>query len=308
MRHVERPARHLEAHGATPLGHIELTSRVWDCAIDVKGQDDQAHMLQLTLLPAPRDSRGCFIDRWGAQRFEPIGQLFLVPAGHVVHAKTGFLHRERALSCRFRPEAILNWFEGEFEWTDSRLRAAFDPAIRTLLLRLGREIAQPGFASGALTELMMASLAIEVARHCYGITEIRAAGGLSPWRLKLIDERLTSGPSPSLEDLARLCDLSVRQLTRAFRASRGYSLGRHILDSRIDLAKRLLATDSRLTAISSELGFKSSSNFRTAFLRATGETPQEYRCRTGQVTAKPRGVPAPGSAGISSQARSSAAC
>ena len=36
------------------------------------------------------------------------------------------------------------------------------------------------------------------------------------------------GPLPSLAELAELCALSVRQLTRGFRASRGCSLGEHI--------------------------------------------------------------------------------
>ena len=286
MLNAERPARQLEAQATTALGQIELSHRVWDRDIDVTGGDETAHLLQLMLLPAPRDSRGSFVDRWGAQRFEHIGQMFLVPAGQIVHAKTGFLHRERTISCRFRPDSITDWFDGEFEWTDSRLQAAFDlgnPSIRSQVLRLGRELMQPGFASAALIELIMAGLAIEIARHCYGITEAKASGGLSPWRLKLIDERLIAGPSPSLAELARLCDLSVRQLTRAFRASRGGSLGNHIVNSRIDLAKRLLLSDDRLTLVSGALGFKSPSNFRTAFLRATGETPQDYRRRAGHA-------------------------
>lgn len=285
MMNIERPPRHLEAQRVTALGQAELASRIWDSAIDVTGRDETAHLLQLTLVPAPRDSRGCFVDRWGAQRFERIGQLFLVPAGQTVHAKAGFCHRERSLTCMFRPDAITAWFEGEFQWTDDRLRAAFDlgsPAIRNQLLRLARELVQPGFASDALTELMMAGLAIEVARHCFGIAEAKASGGLSPRRLRLIDARLREGASPSLAELARLCDLSVRQLTRAFRASRGYSLGAHILNNRVALAKRLLASDGQMKTISSALGFKAPSNFRAAFLRATGETPRDYRRRVAR--------------------------
>ena len=42
-----------------------------------------------------------------------------------------------------------------------------------------------------------------------------ASGGLAPWRLRLIEERLRElRASPSLSELAALCHLSVRQLTQ----------------------------------------------------------------------------------------------
>ena len=46
-------------------------------------------------------------------------------------------------------------------------------------------------------------------------------------RLRLIDERLADDPSaPPLGELADLCDLSVRQLTRGFKVSRACSIVR----------------------------------------------------------------------------------
>jgi AraC family transcriptional regulator len=73
--------------------------------------------------------------------------------------------------------------------------------------------------------------------------------------------------------------LSVRQLTRGFRASRGRSIGDYVAQSRIDHAKRLLATKQSVKAISYSLGFASPSSFSFAFRRATGETPREFRQR-----------------------------
>lgn len=284
MPEAWQPLKQTEAQSRTALGQVELATRIWDRAVDITGYDAGSHLLRLSLLPAPRDARCRFTERWSAQRFEPIGPLILVPAGEPIHAKAGYWQRERLIACRFRAETIGTWLDGEFEWTDSRLQAALDvanPAIHSLMLRLQRELTQPGFASETLMELLMGSLAIELARHCWGVTETRTSGCLSPWRLRLIDERLRQWPSPALSELAGLCGLSTRQLARGFHASRGLSLGRHIAESRVSLAKQLLNSDDTIKTISESLGFKSPSNFTTAFLRATGETPQAYRRRMG---------------------------
>jgi AraC family transcriptional regulator len=176
---------------------------------------------------------------------------------------------------------LRQWFEGDLEWTDRRLEAGLDipdANIRRLLLRLAEEMRNPGFASKALVELIVVQLAIELGRYCATVKESPATGGLAPWRLRLIDERLREvRETPTLSELAALCNLSVRQLTRAFRTSRGYSIGDHVAQCRIDNAKRLLATDESVKAIAYALGFASPSSFSFAFRCATGQTPREFR-------------------------------
>jgi AraC family transcriptional regulator len=71
----------------------------------------------------------------------------------------------------------------------------------------------------------------------------------------------------------------VRQLTRGFRASRGRSIGECIARSRLDHARRLLATEQSVKAIAYSLGFASPSAFCFAFRRDTGETPRQFRER-----------------------------
>jgi AraC-like DNA-binding protein len=78
-------------------------------------------------------------------------------------------------------------------------------------------------------------------------------------------------------ELAALCKLSVRQLTRGFRASRDCSIGDYVANSRIERAKRLLTSDQSIKTIAYSLGFNSSSGFCFAFRRATGMTPGEFR-------------------------------
>jgi AraC family transcriptional regulator len=176
-----------------------------------------------------------------------------------------------------------SWFDGDLQWTDRGLEASLDiqdSSIRGLLLRLAHETRYPGFASETLVELIAAQLAIELGRYCMNVNDIPVSGGLAPWRLRLIDECLREvRATPSLAELAALCKLSVRQLTRGFRTSRGCSIGDYVANRSIDHAKNLLATDQSVKSIAYALGFASPSSFCFAFRRATGVTPREFRQR-----------------------------
>lgn len=274
----------LEAEMHTPFGEVQLLRRNWIEPIDISGVGSNHH-LELSLLPRTPDARGCFPDRWGASRFEPIGEMFLMPAGETVRAKSGRC-QQSSIVCNLRPDAVATWLDNDLEWTVGRLQVCLNignPVIRNLLFRLGEEIRHPGFATEALAELMIGQIAIELTRQLMGVEDNRAAGGLVPWRLRLIEDRLAEpAGAVSLVELANLCRLSVRQLTRGFRASRGCSIGSYIADSRIEHAKRLLAADECVKSVAYAMGFSSPSNFSVTFRRATGATPSEYRHRNGR--------------------------
>src|SRR5882724_6549906 len=248
---------------------------------------DDGYRLDLCLTPRLRNARACYFDHWGPHRFERIGDMFLLPPSEPMQAASD-CGRQLSVVCQLRPEPIRSWFGGDLEWTDGRLKATLDipdPNIRGLLLRLAEEARHPGFASEMLVELIAAQMAIELGRYCAAITEGPATGGLAPWRLRLIDERLNEvAEPPTLAELARLCKLSVRQLTRGFRASRSCSIGDHVARSRLDNAKQLLATDQSVKSISYALGFASPSSFSYAFRRSVGETPRQFRQRVLRTT------------------------
>jgi AraC family transcriptional regulator len=244
---------------------------------------EEAYWLDLCLTPRPRNARACYRDRWAHDHFEPIGSVFLVPPGETMQAKSDGGHPQASIVCHLQPEPIRTWFGSDLLWTDRRLKATLDiedATIRSLLLRLAEEARHPGFASEALVELIAAQIAIELGRYCGAITEGPATGGLCGWRLRLIDERLREVQEvPSLTELATICQLSVRQLTRGYRASRGRSIGDHVSNCRVENAKRLLATDESIKSIAYSLGFASPSGFSFAFRRATAETPRQFRQR-----------------------------
>jgi len=248
--------------------------------IDIVMMDRDAYWLELCLEPRPHNARACYLDHWNAQRFERIGKMYLLPPGETIRTRSDGGPSHASILCHIRPEPMSRWFDA-LEWTDRCLEASLDITdanIRDLLLRLAEEMRHPGFASDMLVELIVAQLAIELGRYFVQFDQIPTVGGLAHWRLQLIDERLQDVQEiPTLTELAALCKLSVRQLTRGFRASRSCSIGEYVVSARIERAKRLLAGDMSVKRIAYSLGFRSSSAFCFAFRRAAGMTPGEFR-------------------------------
>jgi AraC family transcriptional regulator len=278
----------VQAQIRLPSASVEIVRFVLVEPIDGMLAASDGYRLNLSLTPRPLGSRGGFVRQWGAHRFEPLGDIFLVPPDHVLHIR-GHGGRQAALVCELRPEAVDRFLDREIEWTDRRLEAALDitsPHIRSVLGRLAEEAHRPGLASPALSEMMIGQLAIELGRYCSNIDDGPATGGLSAWRLRVIDERLRDAQSPpGLAELAELCSLSIRQLTRGFRASRGCSINDYVSRGRIESAKRLLAGPDSVKAIAFAMGFSSPSSFAHAFRRDCGVTPRQFRQRTARSTA-----------------------
>jgi AraC family transcriptional regulator len=273
----------IQAEVRNPLATAQLVR------FDVSGPADNIlrdkghYWLDLCLTPRPRNARACYVDRWSPLRYERIGNMFLVPPGQRMHARSDGGPPQASILCHLSPERLREWFGEDFEWTDRRLAASLDISdanIRGLMLRLAEELRHPGFANEVMVELIIAQATIELARYCATVQDAPSTGGLAPWRLRMIEARLREvREPPTLQDLAKLCNLSVRQMTRAFRVSRGRSIGDYVEHCRLENAKRLLATEESVKSIAYSLGFASPSSFSFAFRRATGETPREFRHR-----------------------------
>jgi AraC family transcriptional regulator len=254
---------------------FDFTAPIDDVLLEPRG-----HWLDLCLTPRLRNARACFPNHWHARRFEPLGDTYLVPQGTALHAR-GDSGSHSALICLLHSDPILRWFEDDLQWMDGRLTASLDIRnlnVRSLLLRLAQEARHPGFAHETLAELLAGQLLIELARHYQWAPAERTAGPMAPWRLRLIDDRLADQrPPPTLTELAKLCRLSIRQLTRSFRASRGCSIGDYITRHRLQRAQLLLSGEQSIKTISYSMGFASSAAFCYAFRRATGRSPGDYR-------------------------------
>ena len=239
----------------------------------------EGYHLDMCLTKRPQNARARYVNRWGPNRFERIGSLFLVRDAEPVHARSdpgeGIM-----LGCQLRPEAIGEWFDGDLTWTDHRLEAGFDiesATMKGLFQRIAAELRNPGFAHDVLMEAIVTQVAVELQRYCTALGT-RKGEGLAPWRLRTIDERLNDQlEQPTLSELAQLCQMSVRQLTRAFRASRGCSIAEYVAAKRLEHAKRMIASGDTIKAVASILGFSSSSSFTFSFRSATSLTPGEFR-------------------------------
>lgn len=244
---------------------------------------DDHYWLDMCLSPRPPQARGSYHDRWGPHRFEQLGEIFLMPPGQTLHIRTETGDEQASIVCEIKAEAVDRWLPQGVEWTDRRLAAGLDiidPHMRSCLFRLAAEVRHPGPGGLELAEMVVGQLAIEVARHCQAVAEGTITGGLASWRLRRIDERLQQpGAAPALDELADLCGISVRQLTRGFKASRGCSIGDHISQNRILMAKRMLGSSENIKEIAYGLGFASPSSFSYAFRRAVGATPRQFRAR-----------------------------
>jgi len=244
--------------------------------------DDDAYQINMCLSPRPLNARAGYRERWGPHRFERLGDIFLVPPGEALQVR-GEGGQQASLLCMLDAAAIHALLGAPLSWNDSQLAAMLDiqsSRIRNLLFRLTEEVRHPGFAAAQMLEMLSGELAVELGRYCLEVEETPVTGGLASWRLRLIDERLSDSPAaPTLEVLASLCNLSIRQLTRGFRVSRGCSIGDYIERRRMEHAKRLLVSGESVKSIAFTMGFSSPSSFTYAFRRTVGTSPRNFRQR-----------------------------
>jgi AraC family transcriptional regulator len=241
-----------------------------------------AYQINMCLTPRPLDARASYRHHWGPHRFERLGDIFVIPPGEELYIKGGQV-KQASLLCLLRPDAVAAVIAEELVWTEQKLAATIDipsARIRALLFRLTEEVRHPGLASDRMLEFLAGELSIELGRFCLAVHERPATGGLAGWRLRLIDERLSDNPvAPTLGELAELCNISIRQLTRGFKVSRGCSIGDYMEQRRMEAAKRLLVDGESVKTIAFNMGFSSPSSFTFAFRRAVGISPSQFRQR-----------------------------
>jgi AraC family transcriptional regulator len=123
--------------------------------------------------------------------------------------------------------------------------------------------------------LQLALVAVPVQR-----TESKASVKLMGERfakvIAYINDQLDQGAS--VDDLARISNLSPVQFGRSFQEATGMSLQRWQMDARIRSAQRLMVDDptESLAAIASLVGFSDASHFSRAFQEIVGATPSAW--------------------------------
>lgn len=94
--------------------------------------------------------------------------------------------------------------------------------------------------------------------------------------------------SPSVSDLARICNVSRRTLEQAFQRDLHHSPGDEIRSLRMTRAKQLLSNSGLpLATIAETCGFQNLPWFWTSFKKAQGVTPQEFRNASAKESTHP---------------------
>lgn len=273
--------RDVEAELDIGVGTVSLVHERFNGPMDIRGTSGVYH-LQLAMSPNARPSVSCYDDYWSPHRFEQMGDLFFLFPGSATHTLS-WCEEQRSLVCRLDDAKVSEWLGEDFEWNDGSLMSGLNIAnaeVRRLLHRVAAELENPGHASQALIEALVTQACIELSRYLRERGGEDAKGGLAPWRMRIVEDEVARDPGGcTAETLARKCGFSIRQLSRAFRASRGQTLAEFIAASRFRMAQDLLKDGHSVKQAAYAVGFASPSNFATAFQREVGCAPSAFRAR-----------------------------
>jgi AraC family transcriptional regulator len=151
-----------------------------------------------------------------------------------------------------------------------------------VLLALRADLKDGSPAGRLYGESLGTALAVYLARR-YGTLPMRTRQvrhGLPTYRLRQVLDYITAhlDQDLSLADLARTAGMSPHHFALLFRQRMGTSPHRHVVEQRIERAKRLLRDHTRsVLEVALASGFESQSHFGRVFRRVVGVTPSDYR-------------------------------
>jgi AraC family transcriptional regulator len=88
-----------------------------------------AAALDHCLTPRPHNARACYRDHWNPNRFERLGDVYVVPPGEALATRCDG-GKQTSVICQLRAELIREWLDHDLEWTDRRLEASLDVSVR----------------------------------------------------------------------------------------------------------------------------------------------------------------------------------
>ncbi len=150
-------------------------------------------------------------------------------------------------------------------------------SVLALMAKLRSSAVQEPFAQSVARAL--AAWALDTLRH--GDTAISPRGALNLRAFTRVREYMDANLSEriTLEDLARIAEISRFHFARQFRIRTGDSPMGYLLRARIERAKDVLRKDGGATVadIAAMLGFADQSHFTRTFRRLVGTSPTDYR-------------------------------
>lgn len=281
---LQVPFRILQHH-AFDGGELEVRRYFWASSVDSTflSMDDEL-ILNLALTSRPERTKVGRLQSTSAPLDQEAGRLLvMMPRSpyHVIAPSGAF----RSLHCALRCSKFEQLCGEPIDW-DALIELGGEfksgTKIEQLLVQMHDELVHERAARHAMIEAYANALCIELYRGFRQGRPLRPdvhIGGLATWRMRVITERVHADlPAPSVSDLASLCGLTTRQLSRAFKAETGMTIGRYVDEATIERAHRMLtSTNITIAAIARELGFASADSFAQSYRRVTGSPPSHAR-------------------------------
>lgn len=277
----------VEHHETFAHGYVQIRKYLLSRPVeDIITIASDVIVLNMALIPRPAHTRIAMLAGERAPEMEDVGRILVIMPGSRfrLSAPMGLLRSVHcAISSRKFEELLGERLDGdglelcgagaEIEWLLGRI---YD---ELRLDRPGRDIVVETYANALCLEL-----ARRLRRARSAAVELHK-GGLAPWRMQRLRERVCADmPAPDVAELAALCRMTVRQLSRAFKAETGTTIGRFVEEATMERAHRLLGTTDRSVAeVAADLGFASASSFAHAFRRTTGLLPGQARQRSNSA-------------------------
>jgi len=266
---------------------VESRRYFWSKPVEMTLHAMSEHLvINMALTPRPAHTRLERIRGGCETKGEDAGRLLVMIPGvpfHLVAPSGSFRSLFCAISCS-RFETLVG---DRIDWETlspfgGELRSGF--GIESHLTRIHDELVRDRIGRRDMIDAALEMICIEMTRRFRQGSPSRPdfhVGGLSAWRTRAIMNRVNAEqPAPQVAELARICGLTERQLSRAFKAETGLTIGRFVAEVTMERAHRLLTTTKlSVTEIALMLGFASADSFAQAFRRLTGTTPSRARHR-----------------------------
>lgn len=266
-------------------GWIEVRKFGWSRPAEtIYSTSERCYMFNMSLNGCNPANTVINLNNGPRNQLESMGRMVMVPPGQKL-ACTTQQGQLRSIRCMLDARIVESFLTDipSWDWREQPLHDAMHLAggqFEWLIRRMYREVQSPDFATASVLDALARQLAVEVVRKFKlrtGAADYRI-GGLAPWRMRLIRERVNAdAPSPPVEELAKLCDMTSRHLSRAFRTETGQTLGKYVETAMIDRANLMLRSGVAVKEVAATLGYATSSSFTAAFRRATGLLPREVK-------------------------------
>jgi AraC family transcriptional regulator len=239
---------------------------------------------QITVAMTPAQVRAEWQGRHGRVERRELGGdvIWIVPPGvpHVIH-----FDRRASLIHLYLNEAF---FQSMVQDAPENIQTSLIPSLLVrdqFLVEMAKSLYRET-KTHADNRLFMESIATVTATHIVrrytGTNENLPLyrGGLGPVREKRIRSYIAEhlNEELSLEQLARIADISPNYLISLFRQSTGMTPHKYIIQQRLEAARELLAQSGlSLLEVAQQCGFQDQSQFTTTFRRQFGVTPGQYK-------------------------------